>query len=84
MGFDSWFLGIRPYLWPCLYTKDMTRRVLSSVGLASSSSFFKGLSHCSTSNGFDAKCDSVPPSWQQTVWEDSLVAFYGCVGLWAD
>src|SRR5258706_13061649 len=27
MGFDSRFRGIRPYLWPCLYTKDMTRRV---------------------------------------------------------
>src|SRR5437879_6387482 len=51
MGFDSWFRGIRPYLWPCLYTKDMTRRVLSSVGLARCPSFFKALSHCSTSNG---------------------------------
>src|SRR6266478_3979633 len=37
MGFDSWSRGIRPYRWPCLYTKDITRRVLSSVGLARSS-----------------------------------------------
>src|SRR5580704_8896856 len=51
MGFDSWFRGIRPYLWPFLYTKDMPRRVLSSVGLARCPSFFKALSHCSTSNG---------------------------------
>src|SRR6266480_3070537 len=51
MGFDSWFRAIRPYLWPCLYTKDMTRRVLSSVGYAKSPSFFRALSHCSTSNG---------------------------------
>src|SRR5437870_3982506 len=51
MGFDSWFRGSRPYLWPCLYTNDMTRRVLSSVELASSPFFFKVLSHCSTSNG---------------------------------
>src|SRR6266436_2157689 len=28
---------------------------------------------------FDAKCDSVPPSWQQAVSENSLVAFYGCL-----
>src|SRR6266436_8091863 len=33
---------------------------------------------------FDAKCDSVPPSWQQAVSENSLVASYGCVRLWAD
>src|SRR6201981_1767696 len=39
MGFDSWFRGIRPYLCLCLYTKDMTRRVLSSVGLARCPSF---------------------------------------------
>src|SRR5438046_776563 len=51
IGFDSWFRGSRPYLWPCLYTKDMTRRVLSSVGLARFSSFFRALSHCSISNG---------------------------------
>src|ERR1700687_5070436 len=33
---------------------------------------------------FDAKCDSVPPSWEQAVPENSLVAFYGCVRLGAD
>src|SRR6266576_4332841 len=51
IGFDSWFRGSRPYLLPCLYTKDMTRRVLSSVGLARCPSFFKTLSHCTTFNG---------------------------------
>jgi len=30
------------------------------------------------------KCDSVPPSWEQSVSENSLVAFYGCVRLGAD
>jgi hypothetical protein len=33
---------------------------------------------------FEAKCDSVPPSWEQAVPENSLVAFYGCVRLGAD
>jgi hypothetical protein len=33
---------------------------------------------------FDAKCDSVPPSWEQAVSENSLVAFYGCVRLGTD
>src|SRR5207253_10161465 len=33
---------------------------------------------------FDAKCDSVPPSWEQAVPENSLVTFYGCVRLGAD
>src|SRR4029077_17932541 len=33
---------------------------------------------------FDAKCDSVPPSWEQAVTENSLVALYGCVRLGAD
>src|SRR6266436_3368800 len=84
MGFDSWFRGIRPYLWPCLYTKDMTRRVLSSVGLARSPSFFKAPQPLLHFQRFDAKCDSVPPSWEQAVSENSLVAFYGCVGLGAD
>jgi len=31
MGFDSWFCGTRPYLWPCLYTKDMTAEALRRV-----------------------------------------------------
>jgi len=33
---------------------------------------------------FDAKCDSVTPSWDQAVPENSLVAFYDCVRLGAD
>src|SRR2546430_1767619 len=39
MGFDSWLQGIRPYLGHAYTTKDMTRRVLSSVGLARPPSF---------------------------------------------
>jgi hypothetical protein len=55
------------------YTRDMTRRVLSSVGLARSPSFFKALSHCSTSNG------SMPSAMLF-----AFVAFYGSVRLGAD
>jgi len=84
MGFDSWFRGSRPYLWPCLYTNDMTRRVLSSVGLARSPSFFQGPQPLLHFQRFDAECDSVPPLWEQAVPEYSLVAFYGCVRLGAD
>src|SRR5437660_12359614 len=83
MGFDSWFRGIRPYLWPCLYTKDMTRRVLSSV-IGKMSFLFQGPQPLLQFQRFDAQCDSVPPSWEHAVSENSLVAFYGCVRLGAD
>jgi len=33
---------------------------------------------------FDAKCDSVTPSGEQAVPENSLVAFYGCLRLGPD
>jgi len=66
-----------------LYTKDMTRRVLSSVGLARCPLFSRP-SATAHFQRLDDECDSVPPSWEQAVSENSLVAFYSCVRLGAD
>ena len=84
MGFDSWFRGIRPYLWPFLYTKDMTATSLVECRIGKMSFLFQGPQPLLHFQWFDAKCDSVPPSWEQAVSENSLVAFYGCVRLGTD
>src|SRR5207302_8917288 len=46
--------------------------------------FFQGPQPLLHFQRFDTKCDSVTPSWEQAVPENSLVAFYGCVRLGED
>src|SRR5438132_12592741 len=61
---------------------DATSLVECRIGKMSF--LFQGLQPLLHFQRFDAKCDSVSPSWEQAVSENSLVTFYGCVRLGAD
>src|SRR5258708_34425369 len=61
---------------------DATNLVERRIGKMSF--LFQGLQPLLHFQRFDGKCDSVPPSWEQAVPENSLVAFYGWGRLGAD